>query len=98
MTLGKKIFSHWVWGRYIRPKTRSRKITASALNPFSELLPNLYYSPIKKFENIFIFDARCLNHRIPIERGRFWSVERDDIICDICTSNAMGDEHHYLFQ
>ena len=24
----------------------------SALNPFSELLPNLYYSPIKKLENI----------------------------------------------
>ena len=48
-----------------------RKITASALNLFSEPLPNLYYSPIKKFENIFIFDARCLNHRIPIERDRF---------------------------
>jgi len=27
----------------------------SALNPFSELLPNLYYSPIKKLENILIF-------------------------------------------
>jgi hypothetical protein len=21
---------------------------------------------------------RCLNHRLPIERGRFWGVERDD--------------------
>ena len=30
-------------------------IITSALNPFSELLPNLYYSPIKKLENIFIF-------------------------------------------
>jgi hypothetical protein len=31
-----------------------------------------------------------------IERDRFWGVERDDRICDICTSNAMGDEYHYL--
>ena len=30
-------------------------LITSALNPFSELLPNLYYSPIKKLENIFIF-------------------------------------------
>jgi hypothetical protein len=30
-------------------------IITSALNPFSELLPNLYYSPIKKLENIVIF-------------------------------------------
>jgi hypothetical protein len=34
-----------------RPKKHSRKITASILTPFSELLPNLYYSPIKKLEN-----------------------------------------------
>ena len=30
-------------------------IITSVLNPFSELLPNLYFSPIKKLENIFIF-------------------------------------------
>jgi hypothetical protein len=42
MKLGKKI--HIGTGADIRPKKRSRKITASALNPFSELLPNLYYS------------------------------------------------------
>jgi hypothetical protein len=42
-------------GAEIWPKKHSRKITASILTPFSELLPNLYYSPIKKLENIFIF-------------------------------------------
>jgi hypothetical protein len=30
-------------------------IITSAFNTFSELLPNLYYSPIEKLENIFIF-------------------------------------------
>jgi hypothetical protein len=42
-------------GADILTKKRSGKITASALNPFSELSLNLYYSPIKKLENIFIF-------------------------------------------
>jgi hypothetical protein len=30
-------------------------LITSDLNPFSEFLPNLYYSPIKKLENIFFF-------------------------------------------
>jgi hypothetical protein len=56
-------FPPWNWektfhigtGAEIWPKKHSRKITASILTPFSELLPNVYYSPIKKLENIFIF-------------------------------------------
>jgi len=55
MKLGKKSIFHIGTEADIRPKKRSRKITASTLNPFSELLPNLYYSPIKPLENIFIF-------------------------------------------
>jgi len=31
---------------------------------------------------------RCLNHRLPIERGRFWGVERDDRVCDICDTGS----------
>jgi hypothetical protein len=31
-----------------------KKDTANILTPFSELLPNLYYCPIEKIENIFI--------------------------------------------
>ena len=42
-------------GPIFGPKKHSRKITASILTPFSELLPKLYYSPIKRLENIFIF-------------------------------------------
>jgi hypothetical protein len=42
-------------GPIFGPQKHNRKITASILTPFSELLPNLYYSPIKKLESIFIF-------------------------------------------
>jgi hypothetical protein len=54
MKLGKTLF-HIGTGADIRAPKTSLKITASILTPFSELLPNLYYSPIKKLENIFIF-------------------------------------------
>jgi hypothetical protein len=55
MKLGKQLF-HIGTGADVRPQEKhSRKITLSMLTPFSELLPNLYYSPIKKLEDIFIF-------------------------------------------
>ena len=54
MKLG-KFFFHIGTGADIRPKKHSLRITASILTPFSELLPNLYYTPIKKLQNIFIF-------------------------------------------
>jgi hypothetical protein len=47
----KNVFT-WGLGPIVGPKKHNRKITASVLSPFSELLPNLYYSPIKKLENI----------------------------------------------
>ena len=57
--LGGKLFHI---GADIRPKKHSRKMTASILTPFSELLSNLYYSPIKKLENIFIFKIARQQH------------------------------------
>jgi hypothetical protein len=57
---GGKKCSHW--GRYLAQKKHSRKITPSILTPFSELFPNLYYSQIKKLENIFIFKIAAQHH------------------------------------
>ena len=43
------------------------------------------------FQNIKV------NHKLPIEYGRFWSSERDDRVCELCLSDRLGDEFHYLF-
>jgi hypothetical protein len=53
---------------------------------FEEYLVDLPYDLRKAFCNY-----RCLNHRLRIEQGRFWSVDRDDRICDICNLNNIGD-------
>jgi hypothetical protein len=60
-TAGRK--NMFTLGPIFGPKKHSRKITASILAPFSELLPNLYYSPIKKLENMFIFKIARQHHR-----------------------------------
>jgi hypothetical protein len=54
--LGKFIVGDFIAiaGEMYRLQMRKLIIT-SALNPFFELVPNLYYSPIKKLENICIF-------------------------------------------
>ena len=41
---------------------------------------------------------RCINHKLPIERGRFCGIARDDRICSLCNSANLGDEYHYLFE
>ena len=41
---------------------------------------------------------RTLNHKLPVEHGRFCVVDRDDTICELCFSNRLGDEYHYLLE
>ena len=40
---------------------------------------------------------RCGNHRLPINAGRFARLERHERKCNLCQSNEIGDEAHYLF-
>ena len=60
---------------------------------------------LEKYFNILPSDLafalchfRTLNHKLPIEQGRFWGVERDDRICESCFLNKMGDEYHYILE
>ena len=41
---------------------------------------------------------RILNHRMPIEWGRFLGTSREDRICELCFQNKIGDEYHYLLE
>ncbi len=42
---------------------------------------------------------RCCNHKLPIEKGRFSNIPRDERICNLCRHNTLlGDEYHYIFQ
>ena len=40
---------------------------------------------------------RCSSHKLPIEKGRFLSIDRSERICTLCNKHKMSDEFHYLF-
>ena len=45
----------------------------------------------------YLTKFRCRSSRIPVEAGIFFSVEREDRICKLCSCNTVGDELHYIF-
>ena len=50
----------------------------------------------KKDRNNFC-KFRTTNHHLPIETGRWQSIERNNRKCLYCNKNDLGDEYHYLF-
>ena len=54
---------------------------------------NILPLPLSKYTCKF----RCLSHKLPIEKGRFLNIERNERICLLCNKNELGDEFHYLF-
>ena len=41
---------------------------------------------------------RCSNHKLPIEQGRKFGIERENRICNKCDLNSVGDEFHLIFE
>ena len=40
---------------------------------------------------------RTSNHRLAIEKLRYTNVPREQRTCNLCNSNQLGDEFHFLF-
>ena len=38
-----------------------------------------------------------MNHKYPIETGRWQNIAREDRKCLLCNSQDIGDEYHYIF-
>ena len=82
----------WKVSVYESPKCLNYRIYKETLqfeNYFNVLPPDLA-SPL--------FHFRSLNHRFPIESGRFFGNRRDDRICELCSLNRLGDEYHYMLE
>ena len=46
---------------------------------------------------ISVLKFRTLNHRMPVQRGRYFNIPRHERVCQKCNSGDLGDEFHYLF-
>jgi hypothetical protein len=47
--------------------------------------------------SLAVIKFRTLNHKLPIQKGRFLGVPRTERLCQKCLSHELGDEFHYLF-
>ena len=41
---------------------------------------------------------RTVNHKLPIESGRWKNIPRENRTCNLCNSNEIGDEFHYILE
>ena len=41
---------------------------------------------------------RTMNHKLPIEAGRWQNIPSEDRLCILCNENMIGDEYHYIMQ
>ena len=57
------------------------------------------YFEILKDKNLFLLCRfRICNHRLPIEIGRWQSINRENRVRNLCQGMELGDEFHYLFE
>ena len=61
----------------------------SKLKGYLTTLPKKYMYSMLKF--------KCANIKIPIVRGWYANMPVDERVCNLCQSNEIGDEFHYLF-
>ena len=59
------------------------------LEPYMLCLPRNLSIALCKF--------RCNNFNLPIEKGRYFGLSRQDRLCHLCNRHEIGDEFHYIF-
>ena len=46
----------------------------------------------------YIVKLRCSNHKLAIETGRYYGIDRTLRYCDMCNLDVLGDEYHVFFE
>ena len=41
---------------------------------------------------------RTANHKLPVEKGRYTNIQREQRTCNLCDSDHVGDEYHFLLE
>ncbi len=57
-----------------------------------------YLNMLSDSNRIPLCKFRCGNHRLPVETGRWYGIDRQHRTCDKCDSNTIGDEFHFVLQ
>ena len=57
-----------------------------------------YLSKLPESLRVYISKLRTLNHRLPIQRGRYDGTRREERLCRLCNDQVVGDEFHFILQ
>ena len=82
----------WQEKLFVSPKAIFYRMLKSEPG-FEDYLDTL---PFKK--RIALTRFRLSSHRLPIETGRWYNIDRHLRLCNFCHDNSLGDEFHYLFE
>jgi hypothetical protein len=53
---------------------------------------------IDEQNSLLLCKFRTTNHKLPIEKGRWSNIPRENRYCELCQKNQIGDEYHYIFE
>ena len=57
---------------------------------YIQKLPFKYWRALCRF--------RTCNHKLPVERGRYSNIPRHRRFCNVCDSDVLGDEMHFILE
>ena len=57
-----------------------------------------YFNILDEQNSLLLCKFRTTNHKLPIEKGRWSNIPRENRYCELCQKNQIGDEYHYIFE
>ena len=57
-----------------------------------------YQDILENKDRVLLCTDRTCNYRLPIETGRWTNIDRNERYCQLCNSNKIGDEYHYILE
>ena len=57
-----------------------------------------YLDDLPQCFRISLTKLRTSNHKLPVEKGRYCHLPRDERCCTLCNTGQMGDEFHFLLE
>ena len=73
-------------------------ITAGLGGPKMSACPSYWESPTGNAKLHRILRFRMGSHHLPVEEGRHFNLPRASRVCNLCNTDALGDERHMLLE
>ena len=66
--------------------------------PQNAACPSYWESPMRNAKLHRILRFRMGSHHLPVEEGRHFNLPRASRVCNLCNTDALGDERHMLLE